>query len=368
MQIYEGVIMNRLSFIHPWKHPLYTKCIENAANVNIPWEQLNNKQILITGVSGMIASTLVDILMYRNMECGQTIQITGVSRNMKKIEERFEIYQGHKEVKFYAQDITQHLPEMGQADYLIHAASNTHPKAYATDPIGTITANVNGTYELLEYATKHNCQRFLFCSSVEIYGENRGDTEYFGEDYLGYIDCNTTRAGYSESKRLGEALCNAYGSQKNQDFVIARLSRVYGPTMGQEDSKAIAQFIKKAAAGENIVLKSKGDQLYSYTYVVDAALALLYLLIYGNNGDAVNISDRNSEITLLGLTQILAKTAGVQTIREIPEETERAGYSTATKAILKSDKIEAYGWSAQTSIQDGLYKTAVILKDCITGG
>ena len=48
-----------------------------------------------------------------------------------------------------------------------------------------------------------------------------------------------------------------------------------------EDSKAIAQFIRKAVEGEDIVLKSEGNQLYSYTYVVDAATAALYLLLKG---------------------------------------------------------------------------------------
>ena len=48
-----------------------------------------------------------------------------------------------------------------------------------------------------------------------IYGENRGDVDKFDEAYLGYIDCNTTRAGYLEGKRLGESLCNAFASQRS---------------------------------------------------------------------------------------------------------------------------------------------------------
>ena len=74
--------------------------------------------------------------------------------------------------------------------------------------------------------------------------------------------------------------------------------------MGKDDSKAIAQFIRKAAAGEDIVLKSEGNQLYSYTYVVDAAVAALYLLLYGKSGEAYNVADENSEITLKDLAGI----------------------------------------------------------------
>lgn len=92
----------------------------------------------------------------------------------------------------------------------------------------------------------------------------------FDEDYCGFINCNTLRAGYPESKRCGEALCQAYIRQKGLDIVIPRLTRSYGPTMLMSDSKAVSQFIKKGLAGEDIVLKSKGNQYYSYTYVADA--------------------------------------------------------------------------------------------------
>ena len=47
---------------------------------------------------------------------------------------------------------------------------------------------------------------------------------------------------------------------------------------------------------------------------------------------------------------------------ELPDQVERAGYSTATKALLDSSKIEQLGWKAQTSIASGLPKTVQILR------
>ena len=254
---------------------IYQQDIESAWKLG-NFNKLEGSRILITGATGMIASVVIDILMHYNNiinNSSQGIHILAVSRNEEKARERFAPYWDSDFFTYFSHDISQPLPESGDIDYILHAASNTHPRAYATDPIGTITTNVSGTYELLSYAAEHYCRRFLCFSSVEIYGENRKDVDKFGESYLGYIDCNTVRAGYPESKRLSESLCNAFAAQKEQDFVIGRFSRVYGPTMGKDDSKAIAQFIRKAAAGEDIVLKSEGNQLYSYTYVVDAAVA-----------------------------------------------------------------------------------------------
>ncbi|MBO5032904.1 MAG: NAD-dependent epimerase/dehydratase family protein [Lachnospiraceae bacterium] len=342
---------------------IYQSDIIQASQAAIPWEQLSGRTILITGATGMIASVMIDILMYRNqsiLEQGQEVHIIAVSRNQEKAKKRFALYWDNPYFTYISHDITTPLPELGVVHYMLHAASNTHPRAYATDPIGTITANVQGTYQLLEYAVNHQCERFFFFSSVEIYGENRKDVDKFDEAYLGYIDCNTVRAGYPESKRLGESLCNAFAAQKGQDFVIGRFSRVYGPTMAAEDSKAIAQFIKKAVAGEDIVLKSAGNQLYSYTYVVDAATAAFYVLLLGESRSAVNIADGSSDIMLKDLAALLAEKAGTRVIFELPDAVEQAGYSTATKAVLDGSKLEQLGWRACTSIEEGIEKTIFI--------
>ena len=119
-----------------------------------------------------------------------------------------------------------------------------------------------------------------------IYGENRGDTELFDESYCGYIDCNTLRAGYPESKRCGEALCQAYKKQKGVDVVVARLTRSFGPTLQLTDTKALTQFLKNGLNKENIVLKSAGTQYYSYTYAADAVTGLLTVLLQGESGAA----------------------------------------------------------------------------------
>lgn len=345
---------------------LYQSDIEHIANLPLAWSDFIGKTILITGATGMIASVIIDILMCRNARLTSEERgtfIIAVSRNGIKAKERFAEYWDSPFFKYMSHDITQPLLELGKIHYILHAASNTHPREYSTDPIGTITANVQGTYQLLEYASAHACERFLFFSSVEIYGENRNDVERFDEKYMGYINCNTMRAGYPESKRLGETLCHAFASQKGQDFVIGRFSRVYGPTMATDDSKAIAQFIKKAVQGEDIILKSEGNQFFSYTYVVDAAAAVFYLLLYGESGNAYNVADKESDIRLKDLAKVLAKEAGADVVFELPDKVEQVGYSTATKALLDSAKMEQLGWKALTSIEVGIGKTVQILRD-----
>lgn len=348
---------------------LYLEDIKRVSN-DVDFSKFKNKSVLITGASGLICSFLVDVLMYRNEKFNDNIKIYMLCRNKEKLKERFNYYEMEElsaknncNLIYIIQDVCNEFNFDIDFNFIIHAASNTHPKQYAMDPVGTITTNIIGMNNILKYSTKHKPERIFMMSSVEIYGENRGDIDLFDESYLGYIDCNTARAGYPESKRLCESLCQSYISQYDLDIVIGRLSRVYGPTMLKDDSKALAQFIKNALNNEDIVLKSEGNQLFSYTYMVDAVLAMLYILNYGGVGEAYNISDKGSNVQLKELASILANYNNKEVVFDIPDENEKKGYSTATKAIMTSDKINSIGWKPYYNIVDGLKRTLDIMKN-----
>ncbi len=333
----------------------YYEELHSIINNGIDWNRLNNKRILIVGASGMIGTVLTDLIML--LDDKYNVSVTVMGRSEDRICSRFANYIEAERFSYICADVCMPLAECGNFDYIIHAASNTHPLAYSTDPVGTITANAIGTNNLLNYAATHGSPRFVFLSSVEIYGENRGDVEEFDEDYCGYINCNTVRAGYPESKRVGESLCRAYEKQYGVDVVIPRLCRIYGATMLDSDSKALAQFIRKASRKEDIVLKSAGNQLFSYCYVCDAAEAIVKVMLDGESGHAYNIADRNSNITLKDLAKLLADEAGTNVIFELPDTVEAQGYSTATKAVLNHKKINDLGWKARYTISDGIKRT-----------
>lgn len=342
----------------------YQEDIKTVANLDLPWDKLKNKSIVLSGATGMLGSFLIDVLQYKNETEGLSCSVFGLCRDSKKAVKRFGNRINENNIKILSCDVVMPLTgiPVSQIDYVLHLASNTHPLQYSEDPIGTITTNIIGLKNMLDYAVAANAERFLFTSSVEIYGENKGDTERFKEDYLGYIDCNTLRAGYPESKRAGEALCQAYLKQKKLDIVIPRLARTYGPSLLKTDTKAISQFIKNAVANEDIILKSEGTQMYSYVYVADAVSGLLTCLLLGKNGEAYNVSDSDSEISLRDLAALISGYVGKKVVCEAPEIIEAAGYSKATKAILDSSKLRGLGWKPNFNIKEGLAHTLDILK------
>ena len=342
---------------------VYSGQLKESAQLEVKWEALKGKTVLITGSTGMIGTYLIDLLMYRNLYCNNQISIVAISRNKDLAGEKFARYMDNPLFKYISQDVNLPILFEKKCDYIIQAAGNTHPMQYVLDPIGTITTNIIGTKNILDYALNSNTERVVFLSSVEVYGENRGDIKAFDEAYCGYIDCNTLRAGYPESKRVGEALCQAYIEKYKMDIVIPRLSRVYGPTMLQSDSKAVAQFIKKALEKEDIILKSEGNQLYSYTYVADAVSAILYIMLYGKSGEAYNIAGSESDITLKDLAELIAVQVNKKVKFEIPHAIEAKGYSTATRATLCTEKLSLLGWHSKYSIEKGITDTIDILSD-----
>lgn len=331
----------------------------------LDWKKLEGKDILISGASGMLGSLLIDALMLRNegVSAARRNRVFATSRNALAAEKRFLQWMGRENFHFFPHDITEALDGFTEKPgLLIHAASTTHPAQYADEPINTILANIFGTKNMLDLAAGSPGSRFLLMSSVEVYGENRGDADRFDETYCGYIDCNTLRAGYPEAKRTSEALCQAYIREKGVDAVIIRLPRCYGPTMKMSDTKAVSQFIKKGLAGEDIVLKSEGKQFYSYAFAADAVLGMLCVLANGSRGEAYNLADEGSDITLKDLAGLAAEASGRKVVFEVPDAVERAGYSTATRAVLDGEKLRKLGWRAHYEIKSGIKLTMEMLR------
>lgn len=335
-------------------HPLYQEDLKHILQVQ-GMERLSGKRFLITGATGMVGTCLIDALMKYNQDSHAGITVFAAGRSRKKAASRLNEYFSSENFHFIEQDVREPFPADIRADFILPLASNTHPMAYSKFPVETIEINVKGAENALKKATECGAS-VLYPSSVEIYGNGEA---IFTEEYTGNLNLSTSRACYTESKRVSEALCQSYIAEFGVDCKIARLSRLFGPTMLKSDTKASSQFILKALAGEDIILKSKGDQFFSYTYVADAVQAMLFVLIHGECGQAYNIS--GCDVKLADFAAGCASLSGKSVVFDLPSEAETKGYSIAAKAVLSTDKLAVLGWKSSYSFHDALERTITIL-------
>lgn len=314
-------------------------------------DKLNGKSVLITGANGLIGSYIADFLEYLNNRYSKGIKIYALSRSKSKLENRFK---DAKNITVVEQDLNEPLAFDFSCDYMIHAASNAHPRAYSTDPTGTMKTNLYGTMNLLDKAKGMNA-KFLYISSGEVYGNNIDKP--FTEEDLGLIDTKSVRACYPESKRAAETLCMAYNSQYGTEVNVARLCYVYGGTITDSNSRADAQFLRNAVDGIDIVMKSKGLQRRTYLYVADAVSAILTILLKGQTPEVYNVADLNFVVSISEYAKILADIAGVGFRFELPDEIEAKGYSKPADSILDGSKLSGLGWKALYDVKTGLEHT-----------
>ena len=342
--------------------PVYRDDLKIALDSVVSLDTLRGGSLLIAGATGLIGSFLVDMLLEYNRLYDAAVDIYAVGRSEERLHQRFKDVTTDR-LHFIQQDVSCPPTFDVPVDYVIHAASNAYPAAFAGDPVGTILGNVMGTHYLLEYARTHQTKRLLFVSSGEVYGQGDPTLTAFPESYSGYVDPTQARSCYPSSKRTAETLCASHLKQYGLDTVIVRPCHTYGPNVTGSDNRATVQFINNALAGEDIVMKSRGSQMRSYCYVADCCSALLSVLTSGASGQAYNIANREAQITIAGFAKEVADQVGRKVLFQLPTEAEKAEQTVIPYAVLDADKLYNLGWHGAYSIKQGVSHTISVLKD-----
>ena len=339
-----------------YENELYLKEISDFAKSQ-DFSFLDGKTILIAGAGGLVMSYFIDAVLANPKQNTKIIAIAyndNDKRRFKADESRISYLMG--DVK----DPTIYEKLSTRVDYILNGASIVDPKGYKERPIDTMLINLLGTKNLLDIAVKNNAT-FLLTSSCEVYGE--ADVNLIKEDYCGKLDPMEVRSCYNESKRACETLCVSYSVEKGIRTLIARLSRTFGPTQSPKDTKALSQFMKNACLGEDIVLKSKGEQLFSYTYIQDIVSGIITILQKGESMNAYNVNNRET-LRLKDVAKICASYNHKEVVFDINDDgLGSAGYSKASLALQDPSKLESLGWKANVPLEKGILHTIEILKD-----
>lgn len=331
-------------------------------------ESFRDTSILITGASGMIASYMVAFFMYLNTK-GYGINLYLAVRNQKKANSLF----GSSEFIHYIHyDASEPFAFDGpKIDFIIHAASLASPQYYGSNPVETMLPNILGLHELARFATKCKPSNFLFFSTGSVYGDVTTNADSITEDLIGTLDYLSPGNEYGESKRCGESLGLAYCREYGIKFTIARISHSYGPTMDYEnDSRVFSEFVKNAINHQDIVMKSEGLQMRPFCYMTDLLIQLLSILKDGKSGEAYNVGNPYSFVTISELADIVSSLVSpplsVKKVQRVQN-----GYRPSPVIIsvpLNIKKVEQLCQKPTVSISEGFARTIAAIQYDINNG
>ena len=332
--------------------------IEKIIESDIDWGRFKNKKILITGANGFLPAYMVDTLMTANIMFDLNLNLICLVRNIEKAHKRFIDYINDKNLTFLHQDVCMPINNIYDLNFIVHAASQASPKYYGSDPVGTLKANTVGTYNMLELSTKNPIESFLYFSSSEVYGHTEVNT--ISETDFGFLDCNTVRACYAESKRMGETMCKSWHHQNNIKVKIVRPFHTYGPGMDLNDGRVFADFVNNILNNKDIVLNSDGTAKRAFCYLQDATIAFFKILLNGKDGEAYNMGNPDAEVSIRSLAEILINMYPEKKIKVlIQNNTNVEGYikSAVSKNSPDISKLNTLNWQPKIHVEEGFKRT-----------
>jgi GDPmannose 4,6-dehydratase len=313
----------------------------------------NVQNCLITGVTGMVGSHLVDFLLENT-----NWNIYGFTRwndNMENIEHLSSRINKKNRVQLLYGDLND-LPSLIDAvqqsspDYVFHLAAQSYPKTSFAAPLDTLNTNILGTAKLLEALKKSDCSpQIHVCASSEVYGRVPADRVPITEEENFH-----PASPYAISKIGTDLIGRYYAEAYNMNIMTTRMFTHTGPRRG--DVFAESTFAKQIAMIEAglippVVKVGNLNSLRTWTDVRDAVRAY-YLLVTNKpvRGEYYNIGGTFS-CTIEQMLKYLISKSTHKNIK-IEVDTDRLRPVDADLQIPDTTKFTKHtGWKPQISFE-----------------
>ena len=324
-------------------------------------EALRGKTFLITGATGLIGSVMIKCLLALNRKKTLGIKVIAVIRCLDKAKSVFADEFSEIDFKIIGLDEIS-VSSIGiDVDYIVHLASPTASKYFVEHPVETLRTAIEGTTAVLEYAKEVMVKGMVYASSLEVYGSNDTD-EWIDENFQGYVNPVEVRSSYNMGKRAAECLCHSYSAEYNVPVMMARFTQVFGAGISDSENRVFAQFARSIITGTDIEIHTQGLSAKSYCYSIDAVSAVLYILLKGKSGEAYNIANKDSYISIRDMAYMLRDNFNPQ-LSVIISLKDNQGYAPQTKLRLSTEKIESLGWKPGYDLHQMFNRLLLFMKE-----
>jgi dTDP-glucose 4,6-dehydratase len=298
-------------------------------------------RLLVTGGAGFIGSNFVRLLvrLYPDAEIVVLDKLTYAGRLENLADIRDRIIFVHGDICRY-----EDLEKSGPCDAIFNFAAETHVDRSISDPDIFVKTDVLGTCTLLNYALKHECERYIQVSTDEVYGSIEHGSFREGDP----LDPSSP---YSASKAAAEHLARSYYKTYHLPVLITRSSNNFGPY--QYPEKLIPVLILRALANQPLPIYGIGMNVRDWLYVDDNCTGIDAVYSHGKAGETYNIGAGNEQTNIeiaKTVLRILNRKEGLITFVG-----DRPGHD--FRYAISTEKIRVLGWRPSFSFEDALEKT-----------
>jgi UDP-glucose 4-epimerase len=312
---------------------------------------LAGARVLVTGGLGFIGSNLaqrcvaegasVTVVDTLDPRCG------GNRANLDGIADRV------RSLPVDIRDADALAPLVAESDVVFNCAAFTSHAQSMKDPHHVMSVNCDGAMVLLEAVRQAGRPiRFVHLGTSTQVGRMLREpiTETHPEFPLDM---------YSASKTAAEKVVLVHGQAYDIPITVIRLPNVYGPraNISSTDFGFLNYFIGRALKGQELTVYGSGDQLRNVLYVDDAVDALLLAARSERVVGEVIFAASPEHHSVLELAQRISAECGGVPVRSVPWPAERRAIEVGHQVLSGARASELLGWSALTSLRDGLAST-----------
>jgi len=313
--------------------------------------QLKNKKIIVAGGAGFIGSNLVKALLKKE---SKVLVIDNFSQGKK---ENLKDVISNRNLTIKNADIRDEdaMLKLTKGSEIIFNLAVQCLRVSFKDPFFVHDVNATGTLKLLEAARQNNVERFIYCSSSEVYGT--AEKAPMKESH----PLNPTTV-YGTSKLVGELYTTCYNKNFGLKTVIVRPFNTYGYNehLSGPYGEVIPRFVVRIKNNLPPIIFGDGKQTRDFTFVDDTAAGLIAACSSEKVvGDIVNIA-RGEEVSINEIAKIIIKLINPK-IKPIYKKARPLDVMRHYADVGKTKKLLKF--SAKTDIENGIKKYSKNLED-----
>lgn len=301
-----------------------------------------NKNILVTGGTGLIGRPLVEMLQE------QGAKVTVVS-----LDDPSRAPEGVIFKKADLREFNNCLEICKDQEIVFQLAGvKGSPAMTAKRPASFFVPTLMFSINMMEAARRAEVDRFLFTSSVGVYSP--AEVFYEDEVWKTFPSPNDRFAGWA--KRMGELQAEAYKIEYDWDKIsIVRPANVYGPFDNFDPANAmvIPSLIRRAMDGEiPLTVWGDGSPIRDFIHAKDVARGMMLAVEKGIN-QPINLGS-GTGVTIKEIAEIVAKNIPGSPIELVWDTTKPKGDA---KRLMDMTRANGHGFSPIISIEEGIRET-----------